>query len=109
MSTSVHPQSPGQPGSDRREAHHDTLARQTGAHPIDHPALETPVETPSQRGGLDKVVFGVTAAIALAFLVWGFVDTASLGDTAGKALDWTVTTMGWLFVLTASAFVVFVI
>ena len=63
MSTSVHSQSPGQPGSDRREAHHDTLARQTGAEPIDHPALETPVETPSQRGGLDKVVFGVTAAI----------------------------------------------
>ena len=32
------------------------------------------------RAGLDKVVFGVTAAIAIAFLVWGFVSTASPRD-----------------------------
>jgi choline/carnitine/betaine transport len=109
MSTSVHPQRPGEPGPDRREGQGDTFARQTGAHPLDHPALESPVDAPPARGGLDKVVFGVTAAIAVAFLVWGFVDTASLGDVSASALDWTVTTMGWLFVLTASAFVVFVI
>ena len=75
----------------------------------DHPALESPVEEHAASGGLDKVVFGVTAALALGFLVWGFVDTASLGGVSSKALDWTVTSMGWLFVLTASAFVVFVI
>jgi choline/carnitine/betaine transport len=75
----------------------------------DHPALESPVEDPKVTGGLDRVVFGVTALLALGFLVWGFVDTASLGTASSSALDWTVTTMGWLFVLTASAFVVFVI
>ncbi|MET0999624.1 MAG: BCCT family transporter [Marmoricola sp.] len=75
----------------------------------DHPALESPVEEHHIAGGLDRVVFGVTAALALGFLVWGFVDTASLGSVSSSALDWTVTTMGWLFVLTASAFVVFVI
>ncbi len=75
----------------------------------DHPALESPVEDHHVSGGLDQVVFGVTAVLALGFLVWGFVDTASLGSVSSSALDWTVTTMGWLFVLTASAFVVFVI
>jgi choline/carnitine/betaine transport len=75
----------------------------------EHPALETPVEEHRVSGGLDKIVFGVTAVLALAFVAWGFVDTGSLGTVSSKALDWTVTSMGWLFVLTASAFVVFVI
>ncbi|MCW2847523.1 MAG: choline/carnitine/betaine transporter [Marmoricola sp.] len=75
----------------------------------EHPALESPVEDHQTTEGLDRVVFGVTAVLALGFLVWGFVDTASLGSASSSALDWTVTSMGWLFVLTASAFVVFVI
>ena len=58
---------------------------------------------------LDKTVFGVTAAIALAFVVWGFVDTSSLGSTSDTALGWTVTNLGWLFVVLASACVAFVI
>ena len=83
----------------------------TGTHPDgdDHPALDSRVEEHSARGPLDKIVFGVTAALAIGFLVWGFADTGSLGDVSGSALDWTVSSMGWLFVLTASAFVVFVI
>ncbi|MCW2808412.1 MAG: choline/carnitine/betaine transporter [Marmoricola sp.] len=75
----------------------------------DHPALESPVEDHLGGGGLDRVVFGITAALAVGFLVWGFVDTSSLGSVSSSALDWTVTSMGWLFVLTASSFVVFVI
>lgn len=74
-----------------------------------HPALESHVREHRSSGGLDRVVFGVTAALAVAFVVWGFVDTASLGTVSANALDWTVSTMGWLFVLTASGFVVFVI
>ena len=57
----------------------------------------------------DKVVFGVTAALAVVFLIWGFVDTPSLGAASDKALGWTVHNMGWMFVVLASAFVVFVI
>ena len=59
-----------------------------------HPALEAPVAESSGREGvtLDKVVFGVTAAIALGFVVWGFVDTGSLGAASDSALGWTVTT-----------------
>jgi choline/carnitine/betaine transport len=60
-------------------------------------------------GGLDKVVFGISAAIAVLFLVWGFVSTDSLASVSGDSLDWTMANTGWLFVLTSSGFVVFVI
>ncbi len=76
-----------------------------------HPALEDPVteEASPTTGRLDKVVFGVTAAIAVAFVAWGFLGTESLGSASSSALDWTVDKMGWLFVTLASAFVLFVI
>ena len=78
--------------------------------PIPHPALDASVEPDTRREhGLDKVVFGVTAAIAVGFLVWGFLSTSSLATLSGDALAWTMGSMGWLFVLTASAFVVFVL
>ncbi len=78
--------------------------------PIPHPALDAAVEPTTRRErGLDKVVFGVTAAIALGFLVWGFLSTSSLATVSGDALAWTMGSMGWLFVLTASGFVVFVL
>ena len=75
-----------------------------------HPALDVPVEEAGHsRAGLDKVVFGVSAAIAVAFLVWGFVSTDSLAKVSGDSLAWTMANTGWLFVLTSSGFVVFVI
>nr|WP_246355367.1 BCCT family transporter [Nocardioides ungokensis] len=61
------------------------------------------------RAGLDKVVFGVSAVIAVAFLVWGFVSTSSLAKVSGDSLSWTMANTGWLFVLTSSGFVVFVL
>ena len=78
--------------------------------PLPHPALDRPVdEAASRPGGLDRVVFGVTAGIAIAFLVWGFVSTDSLASASDKALTWVLEDAGWLFVLTASAIVVFVV
>ncbi|WP_210437540.1 BCCT family transporter [Nocardioides xinjiangensis] len=75
-----------------------------------HPALEAAIESrvPRERG-VDKLVFGVTALVSLAFLTWGFVSTGSLADASAGGLAWTMENTGWLFVLTSSAFVVFVI
>lgn len=77
---------------------------------VPHPALDHAVETeePSRRG-LDPVVFGCAAAVGIAFVVWGLVSTSSLGSASGHALDWVMTNTGWLFVLTSSGFVVFVV
>ena len=76
---------------------------------LSHPALDQPVEDANPERGVDKVVFGVTAAVSLAFLVWGFVSTDYLATASGSALTWVMEDTGWLFVTTASAFVVFVI
>lgn len=76
-----------------------------------HPIFAVPIddEVHSRNRGLDKVVFGVTAVIAVAFLVWGFVSTSSLASASSTALGWIMDNTGWLFALTASGFVVFVL
>ncbi|WP_425470974.1 BCCT family transporter [Streptomyces armeniacus] len=55
----------------------------------------------------DKVVFGVTAALTLAFIIWGAVATDSLEDASTSMLDSVMKNAGWAFVLAASGFVVF--
>lgn len=77
----------------------------------EHPIFAVPIddEVHTRNRGLDKVVFGVTAVIAVAFLVWGFVSTATLASASSTALGWIMDNTGWLFALTASGFVVFVL
>lgn len=92
-----------------------TPVRRTLSSPTDrvipHPVLDVPVEEAAytRSRGVDWVVFGVTAVIAVGFLVWGFVSTPSLADASGTALTWVMDNTGWLFVLTGSGFVVFVL
>jgi choline/carnitine/betaine transport len=64
----------------------------------------------ADRGGkLDRVVFGVAAVLAVAFVAWGFVTPEGLGGASGTALGWVMHNLGWLFVLLASSFVIFVL
>ncbi|MFJ5699550.1 BCCT family transporter [Arthrobacter sp. NPDC093139] len=58
---------------------------------------------------LDKVTFGITGAIAVAFVVWGFSGRDSLSDTSKGALNWVMEYTGWLFMVLASLFVIFVL
>jgi choline/carnitine/betaine transport len=53
------------------------------------------------------VVFGVAAALVLAFVAWGIFGTDSLASASASALTWIIGNLGWAFVLTASGFVVF--
>ncbi|WP_197503398.1 BCCT family transporter, partial [Mycobacterium sp. E740] len=78
---------------------------------VPHPVLDQPVEAnaDARSRGVDWIVFGVTAVVAIAFLVWGFVDTRSLATASNSALTWVMDNTGWLFVLTASGFVVFIL
>lgn len=55
----------------------------------------------------DWVVFGVTAAITLAFVIWGSVGTDSLKSASDKMLSGLIHNGGWAFMLAASGFVVF--
>ncbi|MGW0656979.1 BCCT family transporter [Streptomyces umbrinus] len=55
----------------------------------------------------DWVVFGVTAAITVAFVIWGSVGTDSLKSASDTMLSGLIHNGGWAFMLAASGFVVF--
>ncbi|WP_338118079.1 BCCT family transporter [Streptomyces coryli] len=55
----------------------------------------------------DGVVFGVTAALTLAFVIWGAVATDSLESVSTKLLNGAMHNGGWAFVLAATGFVIF--
>ncbi|MFB0836118.1 BCCT family transporter [Arthrobacter halodurans] len=59
--------------------------------------------------GLDRTVFGITGVLALAFVAWGLLGTANLSTTSQSALDWVMENTGWLFMVLASFFVVYVL
>lgn len=83
----------------------------SAGEPPPHPVLDIPVEEEkiSRSRGMDWVVFGVTAVIAIAFLVWGFSSTETLASASSAALTWVMDKTGWLFALTSTGFVVFVL
>jgi choline/carnitine/betaine transport len=76
-----------------------------------HPALDPVVveHQAKEPQRVDTIVFGVTAAIAVAFVLWGFLSTDTLSSASGAGLGWVVHNMGWLFSLVASGCVFFVI
>lgn len=53
---------------------------------------------------LDRVTFGVAAALVLAFLVWGAVDSDSMTTGTGEVLAWITDSFGWMFVLVSAGF-----
>ncbi|MFG3344288.1 BCCT family transporter [Streptomyces sp. NPDC048018] len=59
------------------------------------------------RARTDRVVFGVSAVLTVAFVVWGAAATGSLETVSSKALDGLIRNGGWAFMLAATGFVVF--
>ena len=57
--------------------------------------------------GVDVVVFGVAAALAVAFVLAGALWPEELGKRTSSALTWVTESFGWLFVLTSAGFLVF--
>lgn len=108
------PQHPPEPGESPRSSRTDrakgaiSRAVRTPAGRA-HPALDVDHPVDESRYPLDKVVFGVTAALAVAFCVWGFVSTDTLSSGAQAALNGTMGGAGWLFVLASTGFVIFVL
>ncbi|MCK8678046.1 MULTISPECIES: BCCT family transporter [Streptomyces] len=70
------------------------------ALPGRHPHEDKPPVT-------DRIVFGVTAVLTLAFVVWGATATDALESVSSTLLDGLMHNGGWAFVLAASGFVVF--
>ena len=62
-----------------------------------------------KRMGLDRWVFGIAAVLAVAFVAWGFISPAGLGAVADVLLAGTMNRFGWLFVIAAAFFTIFVV
>jgi choline/carnitine/betaine transport len=62
-----------------------------------------------KRMGLDRWVFGIAAVLAVAFVVWGFISPPGLGAVADVLLAGTMNRFGWLFVIAAAFFTIFVV
>ncbi|GAB2849136.1 BCCT family transporter [Streptomyces deserti] len=63
---------------------------------------------PGQEGPrTDRIVFGITAVLTLAFVTWGAAATDSLEDVSTSMLSGLMHNGGWAFMLAASGFVVF--
>jgi len=56
---------------------------------------------------VDKLVFGVAAAMAVAFVAAGALWPDGFSENTTKALTWVTDNFGWLFVLTSAGFVLF--
>ena len=69
--------------------------------------LEQRQEGGPPGAGIDKVVFGIAAGLALVFLVYGAVDGDGFSESGGTALGWITANFGWFFVLTSGAFLIF--
>ncbi|WP_426326059.1 BCCT family transporter [Microbacterium sp. E-13] len=67
------------------------------------------LEDQPRRVGVDKIVFGVAALAAAGFVAWGVISPTSLGSVAASALKGTMNNLGWLFVMAATIFTVFVL
>ena len=72
-------------------------------------AEQAVAERRNRKLTLDKATFGITGVLALAFVAWGFLGRDSLAATSTLALDWVMEYTGWLFMVLASLFVVFVL
>jgi choline/carnitine/betaine transport len=76
----------------------------------DHPDRTPTPKARDLKGGwatVDKTVFLASFGVILAITVLGMVFTGTVGSIAGAALDWVINSFGWLFVLSASGFVIF--
>ncbi|MGO1591861.1 MAG: BCCT family transporter [Ancrocorticia sp.] len=62
-----------------------------------------------EHKGLDKWVFGVAGAIAVAFVAWGIIDATGLGRASSTALDYVMKNFGWFFVIAATVFLLFIL
>ncbi|WP_197282757.1 BCCT family transporter [Gordonia sp. HS-NH1] len=70
---------------------------------------EQDVITGRPKQTLDPVVFTVTAVLVIAFVIWGIGDKESLNSTTTEVLSWITNNLGWLFILSATGFVIFAV
>ena len=54
------------------------------------------------------VVFWVSSAVSLAFILWGVIAPTSFGTVTQAVFDWVVSNLGWFYLLAGNFFLIFV-
>lgn len=49
------------------------------------------------------IVFWVSSAIALAFILWGVIAPGSFGVVTQAIFDWVVSNLGWFYLLAGTS------
>lgn len=63
----------------------------------------------ARRGGSEVgVVFWVSAAFALGFILWGVIAPENFGAVTQSVFDWVVSNLGWFYLLAGNFFLLFV-
>ncbi len=106
MTVDIHENTPDGPGPKSPPPDDTAILQELKDSESERRAVRTTKRLPE---GLDKVTFGIAGAFALAFVVWGLTNTASLAAVSNTALAWVTENTGWLFVSLASFFVIFVL
>jgi choline/carnitine/betaine transport len=83
---------------------HETPKETEAAPPVTPPSMTTAAEV---RQPVDRWIFGVAAALVVAFIAWGVISTETLTTVSSAVLAGVINGGGWAFVLVASAFVVY--
>ncbi|MGW8949245.1 BCCT family transporter [Streptomyces sp. NPDC055709] len=94
------------PHDESRDESHDEQREGDRGGPPETADLPGPSRD-TRRRATDRVVFGVTAGLTVAFVVWGSLATDSLERISGSMLSGLIHNGGWAFVLAASGFVIF--
>ena len=70
-----------------------------GVYPHDmHPGLVPGLSIEEQRNtfGMNKALFGSTAALIVAFIAWGIISPDSVGTVSSTMFAWAIENLGWL-------------
>ena len=62
-----------------------------------------------QGSRIDRPVFAIAAGISVAFVLVGVLFQDELATVVGDVLSWVLEKLGWLFVLSTAAFLIFVV
>jgi choline/carnitine/betaine transport len=83
---------------------HETPESAESAPPVEPGSLVLAAEA---KKPVDRWIFGIAAALVVAFIAWGVLSTDTLSSVSTAVLGGVMNAGGWAFVLIASGFVVF--
>ena len=61
------------------------------------------------KGKIDPTVFYVSLVLCMIFVAWGVISPANLNSVSGAVLNYLIANFGWLYLLSAFIFLIFVI